>query len=59
MRQAISFSEWNIEDYSSREIELCREILPQQDTSEFDATVRRYFEDHLAARDRVPRGPVQ
>jgi hypothetical protein len=50
--QAIGFSEWNVENYSDREIDLCREILSQQDTSEFDTRVRRCFEEHSAATDR-------
>jgi hypothetical protein len=51
-RQAASFNGWTFENYSDREIELCREILSQSDTSEFDADVRRCFEMNLAARDR-------
>lgn len=38
--------EWNVETYSDRKIELCREVLSKDDTSEFDAMVRQYFDEH-------------
>ncbi len=51
-RQAIRFVAWEVQTYSDRDVELCREILSRDDTSEFDADVRRYFEEHLAATDK-------
>lgn len=51
-RQAVRFVDWEVLDYSDREIELCREILAKDDTSQFDADVRRYFEENLAVADR-------
>jgi hypothetical protein len=60
-RQATRFEAWEVQDYPpDRMIELCREILSRDDTSEFDETVRRYFEEHLAAADRPlpPENPI-
>ena len=44
-RQAIRLVAWDLETYTEREIELGRELLNKNDTSEFDAAVRRYFEE--------------
>jgi hypothetical protein len=45
-RQASHFLEWNIDNYPDRVIELCREVLSKDDTSEFDTMVRCYFDEH-------------
>lgn len=57
-RQALHFVEWEVQDYSDRELELCREIVSRPDTSEFDAKVHHYFQEHLAATDR-PLPPLR
>jgi hypothetical protein len=52
-RQALRFTEWNVEGFSNREIELARAILGTSASSEFDSDVRRYFDDNLAATDTL------
>jgi hypothetical protein len=57
-RQAIRFTEWNIEGFSDREIELARAIVRAPDSTKFDTDVRRYFDLKLAATDG-PLPPLQ
>jgi hypothetical protein len=57
-RQAARFVDWEVQDYSDRELELCREIVSTDDTSPFDEDVRRYFDETLAAED-LPLPPLQ
>ena len=57
-RQAMRFTQWNVEGFSEREIELARAITAAPDSSKFDDDVRRYFESHLAASD-APLPPLR
>ncbi|MCB1089759.1 MAG: hypothetical protein KDM63_22150, partial [Verrucomicrobiae bacterium] len=54
---AITITEWDIEDYSDRAIELAREII-QGDTTEFDRQVRAFFESELQSKD-APLPPLE
>jgi hypothetical protein len=57
-RQAISFSEWSVETYTDREIELARRIAVAADTSQFDDEVQLFFEENIAATDG-PLAPLR
>jgi hypothetical protein len=57
-RQANQITEWKIEGFSDREIELARAIVLAPDSLQFNLDVRRYFDDNLAATD-VPLPPMR
>jgi hypothetical protein len=50
-RQATGFTQWEVETWSDREVELCREIASSQDTKAFDDEVRRYYDEQVAPTD--------
>src|SRR5262245_56200224 len=50
-RQAMQFTQWNVEGFSDRETELARAIVAAPGSSEFDAKVRQYHDSNLAATD--------
>jgi len=50
-RQATEFSNWIIEQYCDREIEIARAIVSESDTSQFDNEVFEYFKNNLANTD--------
>ncbi|MDB2687184.1 hypothetical protein N9Y42_08220 [Mariniblastus sp.] len=52
-QQATGIQEWEVLDYSDREIELCRKIL-SNDTAEFNDAVQRHFDRHPGERPVWP-----
>ncbi len=50
-REIVSINEWLPVDGSRRQVELARQIVKAQDTTQFDRRVERYFDENWREKD--------